>query len=182
RRGSKDLVEKLSDGRYANLGVTATNGEILASSAGKPSGPNQAQRDFFRRVIETASFVIDGFALNSAGGEPIITFGYPVFDRFGQAQAAVFAEIDLSSLDRFSSELAGQLPRGATWLEFDRKGNLLGRYPPTRNWDEPLPERALLKTAFNKSEGVIDAMGLGALPTFYAFASTRNQLVGVSPV
>src|SRR5438132_13489021 len=40
RRGSKELVEKLFDSyrRYANLGVTGTNGEILASAAGFPIG------------------------------------------------------------------------------------------------------------------------------------------------
>src|ERR1041385_3327141 len=180
RRGSMELVSQLNQtySRYANLGVTSTNGEILASAVSPPTGTNQAQREFFRRVLDTASFVIDDVAPEEPNGAPIINFGYPVFDRFGQAQTVVFASLDLSSFDRFGSELPAELPRGATWIELDRKGNVLGRYPMPRTWaPESFPERGLLKATLTKSDGVIDGIAANGLPTFYAFATTHNQLV-----
>jgi signal transduction histidine kinase len=191
RRGSMDLVEQLHNSDhsagykdlvgYKELGVSTTNGDILAiaSAASLPMGTNQAQRDFFKRVLDTASFVIEDFPTDDSNGSPLIHFGYPVFDRFGQAQAVVFASLDLRSFDRFGSELASELPRGATWVELDRRGNPLGRYPTPRSWaSEAFPERALLKPILARSEGVIEGEGAGGVPTFYAFATTHNQLVG----
>src|SRR5882672_105274 len=172
RRGSKKLVDQLFDSypRYANLGVISTNGEILASAADVPPGANQVDKDFFRRVLDTASFVIDDFPTNTAATKPLVNFGYPVFDRAGQAQAAVFAALDLSWFNRFGSELPGQLPRGATWVVLDRRGNLVSRYPAPKNWSqELLPERALLKTMLTRSEGVMDGAGPNGVPTFYAY-------------
>jgi signal transduction histidine kinase len=185
RRGSKDLLDRLkgSFDRYANLGVTSTNGEILASTATMPAGTNQAQRDFFKRVLDTAGFVIDYFPIDPAERKSLIHFGYPVFDRAGQPQAVVFASLDLTTLDRFGSELPGQFPRGATWLELDRKGNLLARYPASRVWDQDaLPERSVVRGILARSEGVVEGMGPGGLPTYYAFASSHNQLAASDTV
>src|SRR3954452_17826042 len=59
RRGSMNLVDQLQrSDRFRDSigwGVTTTNGEILAVAGPLPAGTNQAQHDFFRRVLETAS-------------------------------------------------------------------------------------------------------------------------------
>src|SRR5712671_6577126 len=82
RQGSQELATKLCDSytRYANLGVISTNGEIIASARELPEEVNQADNDFFRRVLDTASFVIDDFPANKTGVKPVINFGYPAFD------------------------------------------------------------------------------------------------------
>src|SRR5437899_4394065 len=77
RRGSMELVDKLNlYPRYANLGVTGTNGEVLATAASLPVGTNHSQHEFFRRVLDTASFIIDDLPANESNNAPIINFGY----------------------------------------------------------------------------------------------------------
>src|SRR5262245_2597533 len=146
RRGCKKLVDELfaSYPRYANLGVISTNGEVLACALGSVSPTNMADQEFFRRAMGLQAFTIDDFPVGAGTDKPTVSFGYPVVDRFGQQQGVVFASLDLSWFNRFGSELAGQLPRAATWTEVDRNGNIVVRYPAAKEWTgQPLPEKWL---------------------------------------
>jgi signal transduction histidine kinase len=180
RRNSKKLVDELyaSYPRYANLGVITTNGEILASAVPVASKSADRDREFFQRVLDTTGFVIGDFPFRPFSARPAVNFGYPVFDRSGAANSAVFAALDLSWFNRFGSDLAGQLPKGATWTELSRDGTILARYPVPKDWiGRPLPNQNLLKTILNNREGATDDVDLSGVPTFYAYAPMQNQLV-----
>jgi len=180
RRNSKKLVDELyaSYPRYANLGVISTNGEIFASAA--PVSVKSAARDkeFFQRIIDTAGFVIGDFPAQPFSARPAVNFGYPVFDRGGRANSAVFAALDLSWFNRFGSELPADLPKGATWTEISRDGTILARYPVPKDWvGRQFPEPDLLKTILTSREGATDAVDASGVPTFYTYAPMQNQLV-----
>jgi len=149
RRNSKKLVDELyaTYPRYANLGVITTNGEILASAAPVISKSPARDREFYQRVMDTAGFVIGDFPAQPFSVRPAVNFGYPVFDRTGQAGSAVFAALDLSWFNRFGSELPPDLPKGATWTEISRDGTILARNPVPKDWvGRQFPDPNLLKT------------------------------------
>jgi len=180
RRNCKKLLNEMfgSNPRYANLGVVKTNGDFLVSAL-PPAGPaNQADREYFRRVLETREFAIGDFPAGRTIGRPTVSFGYPVFDQSGQIQAVVFAALDLDWFNRFDSALVAQLPKEATWSEIERNGRILVRYPTPEQWIGQLfPERSLLETAFSQPHGVVEANDSEGVAGFYAFTSMRSQLV-----
>lgn len=160
--------------RFANLGVLATNGHLLASARPVPGG-SLADREFVRRALQDRSFTIGSFP--SGTGTPTIGFGYPVWNHSNGLMGVVFAELDLQYFDRFGTEVPAQLPRGATWTEIDRSGTVLTRYPAPENWiGKPLADRGLLDSLFTHSDGVLERLTPGGIQNFYAFESRASDL------
>jgi len=180
RRDCKKLLDELfgSYPRYANLGVVKTNGIVLASARPLAEPANQTNRQYFRDALKSRAFAIANFQDEPAAGKPTVNFGYPVFDSADQVQAVVFAALDLDWVSRFESALPGQLPTGATWTEIDRNGKILVRYPAPEKWiGQPFPEKLLLKTAFARNHGVVEALSVDGIPGYHAFATRHSRLV-----
>lgn len=179
RRGCKELLGELirSYPRYANFGVIQTNGELLATGT-SPRGPvSQADRDFFRRALDSQAFVIGDFPAGPVESKPVLNFGCPVFDRLGQFRGVVFAALDLVWFNRFGSELPAQLPQQATWIETDAKGRIIARFPAPGEWiGQSLPEGAFLKTVLQRKNGVLEFSDLDGVKRFYAFAPRHSQI------
>jgi signal transduction histidine kinase len=151
RHGAKSLLDEVftSCPRFANLGVLDTNGQIVASAMPIPGAETYSNRSFFRRTMDSGAFTIGDFPTAPANGRPTLCFGCPAFDREGQLQGAVFAELDLQWFDQFGSELPSHLPKGAAWTEFDRQGTVLARYPKPESWiGQRLVQPALIEAAF----------------------------------
>jgi signal transduction histidine kinase len=165
--------------RYANFGVLATNGEMIASAIPLAAPVNLTERGFLRRVLEARATAMSDYPAPASPGQTTLDFGSPVFDADGQVKAVVFASLDLASANRLASELPAQLPRGATWTEMDYRGHILVRYPAPEVWaGRPLPERGLLGTVFQEPKGVIEAPNPKGVPSVYAFETIHSQLIG----
>jgi PAS domain S-box-containing protein len=180
RKDCKKLLDDLfaSYPRYANLGVINTNGDFLASAIAAAEPVNQADRQFFRRVLKTRAFAMGDFTIGRTNDKPTVNFGCPLFDQSGQIQAVVFAALDLDWFNRFESELPAQLPKEATWTQIDQKGTILVRYPAPEKWiGQPFPEKSLVKGIFSEPQGVVESKDSDGVPGFYAFASMHSQLV-----
>jgi signal transduction histidine kinase len=179
-RRAKQFLEKEWDSylRYENLGVIKTNGVMLASAKPSAGLVTPEARALFHRVLQTRAFAIGDFPGGRNGSEPRVNFGYPVLGRSGEVQAVVFATLNIDSYIRFGSELPAQLPKGATWVEVDRNGTMLFRYPARAGWiGQPLPERALLIQVFNGGQDVVEILDPDGISSFYAFTSIRSQFV-----
>jgi len=165
--------------RYANLGVIKTNGDVVASAVPLAGAVNLADRSFFQRALSTGGLSIGNYQVGRITGKPSINLGYPVFDPSGQAQAVVFAALDLDWLNRSDYALQIQLPQGATWTKIDGNGTILVRYPAVEKWlvSEPLPEAALLKAFLTHKNGVMEAVDPKGMSIFYDFTSSRSALV-----
>src|ERR1043166_4206375 len=156
-RACKRLMDKESATypRYANLGVIKTNGDVLASAQTR-ADMTAEDREFFQKVLQTRAFTIGGFPNGRIGGKPTVNFGYPVLNSAGEAQGVVFAALDVNMSGRLGSELPSQLPKEATWVEVDRNGIILFRYPARPGWiGQPLPERSLLNADLKNEQGVV---------------------------
>lgn len=165
--------------RYANFGVLDTNGEVLASALPLAAPVNLTERGFFRRTLQTQAFAISDFQAHAATGKgkATVDFGCPVFDHDGRVQAVVFAALDFSWFNRFSSELPSQLLKASTWTEIDQSGMILVRYPTPEQWiGRPLPERELLNAVFNEPTGLVEAPDSNGVVNVYAFNSRPSQL------
>jgi signal transduction histidine kinase len=163
---------------YANLGVTDTNGEVLASAVPLAEPSNQADRQFFHRVLATRAFSVGDHSAVFTNGKPAFTIGCPVFDGSDHVQAVVFATLEPEWLEGARSELPAQVPSGATWTEIDRNGTILVRYPASGlSWGLPFPDRALARTVLRQPDGIVEAPDSNGAPAFCAFAWRDSQLV-----
>lgn len=162
--------------RYSNLGVMSSAGQVLVSSKPLPTSADQSRLSLLRQTLATRGFTIGDVSTGGADRHATVNFGYPVLDPSGQAPAVVFAEL---SLDRLVAgpELRAQLSRGATWVEFDRKGIILARFPKPEDWvGRRLADPSLLSTVLSQPEGVVEAADPEGVQRFYAFGSRRSQL------
>jgi PAS domain S-box-containing protein len=163
---------------YADLGLTDTNGEVLACAIPLREPENQFDRKFFHRVLTTRAFAIGDYSTVFTNGKPAVTFGCPVFDESDHVEAVLFATIGLDRLGGVKSGLSAQVPKGATWTEIDRNGTVLVRYPPSGlSWGHLFPDRGLAKTVLSQPDGIVEAADSRGSPAYYAFAWRDSQLV-----
>ena len=184
RSGNRETCRKSLDevftsySGYANLGVTDTNGVVLASAVSLEEPGNQADRKFFRHVLARRAFAIGDYSANFTNGKPVVTFGCPVFDGSNHVQAVVFAAMELDWLGGARSELSAQVPKAATWTEIDRNGTILVRHPMSGlSCGQPFPDRTLVKTVLSQRGGIVEATDSMGTPAFCAFAWRDSQLV-----
>jgi PAS domain S-box-containing protein len=181
REGCKQSLEE-AVARHpscANLGVIATNGEVLASAPSLVGPGYQAARTLFRRVLTGGGrFAIGDYSIDSPSGKPAITFGYPVYDESRRVQAAVFATVKLEWLGRARSELAAQLPPRATWTEMDTNGMILACYPASElSSGQRFPNPTLVKTVLSQQDGTVEATDSSGRPALWAFVWRDSELV-----
>ena len=184
RSGNRETCKKSLDEvfasypGYANLGVTDTNGEVMASAVPLAESGTQADRKFFRRVLATRAFAIGDYSTDFTNSKPAVTLGFPAFDGSSHVQAVVFATMELDWLGGARSELSAQVPKGATWTEIDHNGTILVRYPASGlSCGQPYPDRALVKMVLTQRDGIVEAPESTGVPAFWAFAWRDSQLV-----
>jgi PAS domain S-box-containing protein len=189
RSGSPDACKKSLEEVFAsypgnvNLGVINTNGEVVASALPLSELGNQADRALVRRVRKTRAFAMGDYLTGLAKGKPAVTFGCPIFDTSGRVQAVVVAWMGLDCFTRPGSALSTNVPRGASWTVIRPNGIVLVRYPAA--WPpsgQPLPNRALVTSAFSQPEGIVEALDAQGVRSFYAFQPLDSQLVPGSAV
>jgi len=175
----KSLEEFLaSHPSCANLGVFDPSGEVLASALPLAEPRNQPDHDLIHRILDTRAFVSGGYLGGLPKGKPTIAFGCPVFSASGSVQAVAIAWVGLDWFTRAGSELAARVPAAASWTVVDRDGTILARSPASGPAiGGPFPDRALVKTAFRRSAGILEATDMQSIPFFCAFESLSSQLV-----
>jgi signal transduction histidine kinase len=179
RRACKRLMDDLlaSYPRYLNLGLINTNGELVASAIPVKAPNQQGEQLFFRRAVETRSFAVGNVVPGVGGGKPTIGFGHPVLDRSGQVQGVVFATLNLAWYDKFGSQIAGQVPRGATWTEITPDGTIVFRHPTPERWiGRELPEKHLRQVIVEQTHGATGWRDVQDIDRFYGFATRESSL------
>jgi signal transduction histidine kinase len=165
--------------RYANLGVIATNGEVLASAVPLAAPVNLADRSFFQRALATRKLSLGNYQVGRITGKPSLNLGYPVLGASGQVQIVVFAALDLDWVNSSDYALQTLLPAGATWTKIDGNGTILARYPEAekRLVGETLPDISQLKIFLTRKDRVMQMMDSKDFSVFYDFTSSRDTLV-----
>jgi PAS domain S-box-containing protein len=155
--------------QYAFLGVIAPDGNLICSALPTDNPINLADRDYFQQSLQTRDFAISSFQGDSISGRATLDLGYPILDEAGQAQAVVFASLDLTWLNQLAAE--AQLPEGSTFTVIDRNGTILVRYPDPEKWvGKSLPEAPIVETILEQqNEGTAEAYGVDGIPRLFAF-------------
>ena len=180
---SQKLMEHLFAAypRYANLGVILTDGTVLAAAQPLAQPDLQTNQSYFTRVLAKRGFAIGTPSSPTTKAGPRVEFGYPVIDKEKRLQAVVFATLLLDALNRFGSEVPGQLPTGANWMQVDRKGAVLRHYPaPSTNPPPQVPP--LPETAWQEQRGTSETKdGRGAV-IYHAFTPLKSPLTSDTAV
>jgi signal transduction histidine kinase len=175
RRCKKGLDELFgSYPRFANLGVLASNGEVVASARPVSHG-NIADAGFVKKALHDGTFAIGPFPTSNR--KPSISFAHPILDSCGKALGVVFADLDLPYFDRFGTELPARLPPGATWTQMDSTGTVLARYPDPEQWiGRAFAQPELLPDFLARPEGIVEGTAPNGLRNVYAFSSRPSEL------
>jgi signal transduction histidine kinase len=163
---------------FSNLGIVATNGQIIASVFPPGVPRSQAGRFYFRRVLETRSFAIGPYVPGSSNRRPAVTLGCPVFDAADHLQAVVFASLPLDWYSGAGSDLPAQVPAGASWTVIDRAGTILMRYPASALFSRRrLPDPSLVEAVFAQPASVVETADAKGVSTCHASAQMDSTFV-----
>lgn len=151
---------------YQNLGLIERNGNIACSAVVMDRPINVADRNYFRKVMETGQFAISGYQTGRVTQLPTIAYGYPMFDAAGDTRAVLFASQALNWLTTALADV--EFPRGGMLVVVDGDGTVLARMPDAGEAiGKPLPERQVLATLARQRDGGVfeadDAQGVARL-------------------
>ncbi|MCE9583404.1 MAG: sensor domain-containing diguanylate cyclase [Planctomycetes bacterium] len=163
--------------QYANIGLAAPDGNVLASGISLKQPVNVADRAFFQRAIATGGFSVGDFQVGRITGKPGLNMGFPVMGDIGAVVAVVFVDLDLDWLDEFADRTG--FPEGTTLTIFDSSGTVLVRHqhPASEIWvGTTLPETPILK-AFREQgrEGSVETRGPDGRERLYAFTMLAER-------
>lgn len=172
-----DILQRFQ--RYANLGVIASNGDVVCSARPIGGQVNLADRDYFQRALLSEDFAVGHYQIDQITGAPSVDFGYPVLDETGQITAVVFATLDLDWLNRVEYEVVAQLPLGATLTKITDDGLVLVHYPDPEKWvGRPLSDTLLARTVLTQDRSVVMVPGTDGAGWIYAFSSLKTKVYG----
>jgi len=77
-----DLLKKTKN--YTGFSAVKPNGEVFASAPSIAKPVSFADRPWFRRLVQTRSFVIGEYSIGRISGKPTVVLGYPLLDHTGQ--------------------------------------------------------------------------------------------------
>jgi len=154
---------------WANtLFVVDADGNRFCATSTATSPPTVAQRDWFRRLVETKQPVVSDYLLGLATHRPQITAAHPILDAQGRVFRVVGMGIDLGA---FNAQLAAEAadPNVSVTI-FDRGGTIVGRYPDNdAAIGKQFPNNDLVARVLRERGGEIEANGLGGVRRFFAY-------------
>jgi len=155
---------------YTGFVAIKPSGDMFATAPPLTRPVNVADRPWFRRLVQTKSFVIGEYQIGRVSGKTTIILAYPVMDNTGQLKTILTTGLDLERLNQFMAE--SNLPEGTSLNVIDSDGTILLRHPePEKFVGKKIPEVAIFKTILAKKEGVAEAIGLDGVPRLYGFTT-----------
>jgi PAS domain S-box-containing protein len=140
--------------RYRNIGVTDRDGNVACSALPPAGRVNVADREYFRRAVETRDFSGGAYQVGRITKRPGINFAYPVTDDRDRLRGVVFAAMDIDDFGGIGKAIGGRLQKGATLTKLDASGMVLGRYPREAELTgKPFPDRGVVGPLLSKGGG-----------------------------
>jgi len=112
---------------YLNLGAVNSSGELFCSALPISEPTNVADRAYFKRAVASRDFAVGDYQIGRATKKASVNVAYPVLGEEGTVRGAVFAAIDLASLNQIVRE--ARLPERSTFTVVDRQGTVLVHHP-----------------------------------------------------
>jgi PAS domain S-box-containing protein len=158
---------------YSTLGVASSDGNVICSAEPLTNSLTVADRNWFRRVIQTRDFAVGEYRIDSLTRKPSLDFAYPIDDN-GHIQSVVFATLDPSHLNSLIGLAA--LPPGASMVVVDRQGTVLACFPEADCQGRPAAESSLLMSvATHRGRGTTQIAGADGVPRICAFVPVGGK-------
>ena len=155
--------------RYANVGLLAADGTVLASGQAEKGPMSLGDRPYFQRAVRTRCFSIGDYQVGRLTGRPTINVALPLLDGVGNVENVLFAAIDLSGLDEAFARMG--LPSGSAVLLLDPSGTVAAWLPEREETEgHAFPESALVRAMRDGAEGAIETEGLDGEVRRFGFA------------
>ena len=108
---------------YSTFVVASADGIIECCSIPLKGPLNVSDRGWYKRSLQTKSFVVGNFIISRTSGKASLPFAYPVLDQDGTPRYIIGAALNLAAYDGLFVELA--LPDKSHILIVDREGTIL---------------------------------------------------------
>ncbi|MFV3131657.1 response regulator [Niveispirillum sp. KHB5.9] len=112
----------------SNMFIARPDGSIRCSTAPDDAEINLADRDYFRRVLETGRPAISGYLRARATGRPVMVYAQPIMAEGRRIEGVALAGLLLDWLDGIAARLLEVTP-GATLVALHADGTIIARYP-----------------------------------------------------
>jgi PAS domain-containing protein len=102
---------------YGTFGLLDDQGRLTCRATAPPNPVVASDRLFFRTAVQTGGFGVGEFIISRATGQPILTFGLPVYRDDHSLRGVAYMAMDVRRAHEHLRKLA--LPRGTTLLVAD---------------------------------------------------------------
>ncbi len=131
--------------RYAAFVIVGRDGESLCSSDPAAAPVNFADRDYFRRVLDSRQTVVVKPLIGRVSKRAIISVAEPLLDASGEVQRVLLAGLDLALVE---VEITEALPsENLVMVLSDEEGRVLYRRPDNDKWVGHLDPAAPINAA-----------------------------------
>ena len=167
---------------YANIGVIAPDGDVVASGVPLTQRVNLGDRSYFLRAKNSTKFALGEYQIGRITGKPSVNLAYPIRKESGELLAVLYVALDLTWLNQLIAR--ADLPEGSTLGLIDRNGTVLLRYPDsTRQYaGQSLTNNRAIRHLLKKNvESTGQASGLDGVARLYGYTPlSRSEGVAES--
>jgi diguanylate cyclase (GGDEF)-like protein len=155
--------------QYANIGLAASDGSVVASAHPFDSPPHDL---IARQAAATGAFVQGPLRLAPGRTTPSLDLAYGVA---GAERKSVIATIELHWLRREAA--AAELPEGSSITVWSSDGRILLRYPEPERWvgQRPPDSEVFAAIAASGGEGTAEASGVDGVDRLYGFTRLAGR-------
>lgn len=162
------------------LWVVNTSGTVLCGSMSEKIDLNIADRPYFKRALESKSFVVSDYVRTRLRSRSALIAALPALDKDGNVTSMVMATLDMSTLQQPLQSLSGQ--RYAMLL-VDRYGVGMGWQAPVTGASAPgenslgqdLSRLPLVSAMLKGEGGIIHAKGLDGIDRLWAAVPVQTS-------
>jgi PAS domain S-box-containing protein len=145
-------------GRYANLGLVAPNGDVLASALPLRGPVNLTDRPYFRRALTTGAFSVGEYQVGRITRTPTLNVARPVFGPDGRPRGVIYAALDLGWLSAVPT--GNPLPEGTVFAVLDHHGTVLACQPePEGRVGLPFADSTIVRALEGQPGRILEAKG-----------------------
>lgn len=162
---------------FADLGIVAADGSLLARALGSAATPDFRRQAWFSECLQQKRLTMGGYRRDRIDGEPILYIAMPVFVTGQEVGAVAFAALDLNWMNRATFTLLAELPVEARLTLIDRTGGMLRYDADAKQWSTPDGiGQGLLDRINGQSMGIVSAGDSDGVRRLYAFTPLESPI------
>jgi signal transduction histidine kinase/ActR/RegA family two-component response regulator len=165
-------ILRINQQRYGALHLVDLRGNILATS-GTDRGVNFTGARHFEEALATGKFSVGEYRVGMTLGEPVLTFGCPVYGPDGKMNGVLLTSILLTNFARPFEEM--RFPDRSFFGVCDHAGRRLFRFPnhPATPLGQPISGPVLRAASGAEDEGLLTDTGAEGVERMVAFRRLR---------